>query len=49
MFESPSQRQSLFLRLFTESEGTLRVFVRSLLPRPQDAADVMQEVAVVLW
>ena len=49
MFESPPHRQSLFLRLFTEVEGPLRVFVRSLLPSPQDAADVMQEVAVVLW
>jgi RNA polymerase sigma-70 factor (ECF subfamily) len=44
-----SDRHAVFLRLFTETEGALRVFVRSLLPTHQDAAEVLQEVAVVLW
>jgi RNA polymerase sigma-70 factor (ECF subfamily) len=43
------QQHAAFLRLFTETEGALRVFVRSLLPTAQDAAEVLQEVAVVLW
>jgi RNA polymerase sigma-70 factor (ECF subfamily) len=43
------ERHAKFLRLYTGSEGALRVFVRSMLPTAQDAADVMQEVAVVLW
>ena len=38
-----------FLRLFAEHEPALRTFVRSLLPARGDTADVMQEVAVVLW
>ncbi|WP_395747709.1 sigma-70 family RNA polymerase sigma factor [Prosthecobacter sp.] len=42
-------QHSQFLRLFAANEAALRTFVRSLLPSPQEAADVMQEVAVVLW
>lgn len=49
MSSSEAQRHAVFLRLFTGSEGSLRVFVRSLLPTAQDAAEVMQEVALVLW
>jgi RNA polymerase sigma-70 factor (ECF subfamily) len=43
------ERHARFLRLYTQSEGALRVFVRSMLPTAEDAAEVMQEVAVVLW
>ncbi len=49
MSATDQQRHAAFLRLFTEAEGALRVFVRSLLPTAQDAAEVLQEVAVVLW
>jgi RNA polymerase sigma-70 factor (ECF subfamily) len=38
-----------FLRLFVENEETLRGFVRSLVPTLEDAREVMQETAAVLW
>ena len=38
-----------FLRLFAAHETALRAFVRSLLPSHDDASEVMQAVAVVLW
>ena len=41
--------QDRFLRLFTANDAAIRAFVRSLVPTRQDAEDVMQEIAVVLW
>lgn len=38
-----------FLTLFTVNEPAIRAFVRRLVPTRQDAADVMQSVALVLW
>ena len=38
-----------FLRLFAEHEPAVRTYVRTLLPGRAQAAEVMQEVAVVLW
>jgi len=38
-----------FLTLFTANEPAIRAFVRRLVPTRQDAADVMQGVALVLW
>lgn len=38
-----------FLRLFAANEAVLQTFVRSMLPSRQEAADVMQELAVILW
>jgi RNA polymerase sigma-70 factor (ECF subfamily) len=38
-----------FLTLFTANEPAIRAFVRRLVPTRQDAADVMQSVALVLW
>ena len=38
-----------FLRLYVENEETLRGFVRSLVPTLDDAREVMQETAAVLW
>jgi RNA polymerase sigma-70 factor (ECF subfamily) len=38
-----------FLTLFTVNEPAIRAFVRRLAPTRQDAADVMQSVALVLW
>jgi RNA polymerase sigma-70 factor, ECF subfamily len=38
-----------FLTLFTANEPAIRAFVRRLVPTRQDAADVTQSVALVLW
>lgn len=38
-----------FLTVFTANEPAIRAFVRRLVPTRQDAADVMQCVALVLW
>ena len=38
-----------FLTLFTANEPAIRAFVRRLVSTRQDAADVMQGVALVLW
>lgn len=43
------ERHDLFLRLYVEHEESLRGFVRSLVPTLEDAREVMQEVAAVLW
>lgn len=42
-------RHDLFLRLYLEHEEALRGFVRSLVPAREDARDVMQQAAAVLW
>ncbi|MEM1296996.1 MAG: sigma-70 family RNA polymerase sigma factor [Verrucomicrobiota bacterium] len=38
-----------FVGLFTQNEGGLRAFVRTLLPSWDDANEVMQEVSLVAW
>ena len=38
-----------FLTVFTANQPAIRAFVRRLVPTRQDAADVMQDVALVLW
>jgi RNA polymerase sigma-70 factor, ECF subfamily len=38
-----------FLRLYVAHEEALMAFVRTLVPTREDAREVMQEVAVVLW
>lgn len=43
------QRLHQFLRLFSAHEAAVAGFVRSLVPRREDALEVMQDVAVVLW
>ena len=43
------ERQELFIRLYTTNGAAIRGFVRSLVPTREDASDVMQDVAVVLW
>lgn len=45
----PSPHHDRFLRLFTANEPAIRAFVRRLVPTRADAADVMQEVSLVLW
>jgi RNA polymerase sigma-70 factor (ECF subfamily) len=42
-------RHDRFIRLYVANEESLRGFVRSLVPTREDAREVMQEVAVVLW
>ncbi|MEM1293758.1 MAG: sigma-70 family RNA polymerase sigma factor [Verrucomicrobiota bacterium] len=49
MDESDREQHDQFLRFFMEHEDALRLFVRSLLFDQEEARDVMQEVAVVLW
>lgn len=49
MTEFNAQQHDQFLRRYTEHEPALRAFVRSLVPAREDAREVMQEVAVVLW
>ena len=48
---SPADRDhhDRFLRLFMANEEALRGFVRSLVPTLEDAREVMQETAAVLW
>ena len=38
-----------FLALFTANEPAIRAYVRRLVATRQDAADVMQGIALVLW
>ena len=45
----PGPKQQQFLRLFMANDAAVRAFVRSLVPTLDDANDVMQEVAIVLW
>ena len=46
----PDQEQhNQFLRLYVDNEEDLRGFVRSLLPTLEDAREVMQNTAAVLW
>jgi RNA polymerase sigma-70 factor (ECF subfamily) len=49
MEQEHSETHERFLTLFTVNEPGIRAFVRRLVPTRQDAADVMQGVALVLW
>lgn len=42
-------RHDRFIRLYVANEEALRGFLRSLVPTREDAREVMQEVAAVLW
>lgn len=42
-------RHDQFLRLYVEHEEDLRGFVRSLVPTLEDAREVLQETAALLW
>lgn len=46
---TPDSNHVAFLRLYAEHEGALQTFVRSLVSSREEAAEVMQEVLVVLW
>jgi RNA polymerase sigma-70 factor (ECF subfamily) len=43
------RQQEQFLRLFLESEDSLKAFLRSLLFNQEEVREVMQNVAAVLW
>jgi RNA polymerase sigma-70 factor (ECF subfamily) len=43
------QRHDRFLLLYMQHEDALHGFVRTLVPTREDAREVMQEVAAVLW
>lgn len=49
MTPAEHERHDQFLRLYVEHEAALNGFVRTLVPGREDAREVMQEVAVVLW
>jgi RNA polymerase sigma-70 factor (ECF subfamily) len=49
MTSAERERHDRFLRLYVAHEEALRGFVRSLVPTREDAGEVMQEVAAVLW
>lgn len=46
---NPDDSYRDFVRLFTQHEGGLRAFVRTLLPTWSDADEVMQEVSLTAW
>ena len=45
--EEEKHRQ--FLGHFTAHESAIHAYVRRLVPRREDALDVMQDIAIVLW
>jgi RNA polymerase sigma-70 factor, ECF subfamily len=49
MTPAENARHDQFLRLYLSQEEALLGFVRTLVPSREDAREVMQEVAVVLW
>ncbi len=49
MTPSDHDKHDQFIRLYVENEESLRGFVRSLVPTLEDAREVMQETAAVLW
>ncbi len=49
MTDDEFARQTQFLQLFLQHEDALRSFVRSLVPTRDDAFEVMQNTAAVLW
>ena len=49
MTPAENAKHDQFLRLYVSHEEALLGFVRTLVPSREDAREVMQEVAVVLW
>lgn len=49
MTPAENAKHDQFLRLYVSHEEALLSFVRTLVPSREDAREVMQEVAVVLW
>jgi RNA polymerase sigma-70 factor (ECF subfamily) len=49
MADGGNERHEAFLRLFTAADVALRAYVRTLVPTRDDAAEIMQEISLVLW
>ena len=49
MSPKEEEKHRRFLRQFTAHEAAIHAYVRRLVPRREDAIDVMQDIAVVLW
>jgi RNA polymerase sigma-70 factor (ECF subfamily) len=49
MDTSARDNQEAFIRLYVANEESLRAYVRSLVPSLDDAREVMQEIAAILW
>ena len=49
MYPKEKEKHDKFLQLYVETESSLRGFVRSLVPTLEDAKEVMQGTAAVLW
>jgi RNA polymerase sigma-70 factor (ECF subfamily) len=49
MSPDEQQRHDQFLQLYVAHEEALRGFVRGLVPTREDAREVMQETAAILW
>ena len=47
--ESEEEKNLRFLSLFTANESSIHAYVRRLVYRREDASDVMQKIAIVLW
>ena len=48
-FKNEEDKHSSFLCLFTAHEAAIHRYVRSLVYKREDALDVMQKTAIVLW
>ncbi|MEM1294610.1 MAG: sigma-70 family RNA polymerase sigma factor [Verrucomicrobiota bacterium] len=49
MSPDEEEKHRRFLRQFAAYESSIHAYVRRLVPRREDALDVMQDVSVVLW
>jgi len=49
MADALDDRHENFLRLFTASDAALRAYVRTLVSTRDDAAEIMQDISLVLW
>ena len=48
-FKSEKDKHTCFLGLFTANEASIHGYVRRLVYKREDAMDVMQKIAIVLW
>lgn len=45
----PMENRSHFLTLFLKHQTDLKAYIRSVVPRADDAEDLLQEVALICW
>lgn len=48
-FVNEEDKHACFLSLFTAHESSIHAYVRRLVYRREDASDVMQKIAIILW